>query len=496
MKQSIIIFFFACVTAAGCSKFIDEPDNSILSTEQLLRTTRDLDNVLYGAYGALASDETLAGNWRVIPELLADQVVVNVSQPTATDPYTELYDRNMAAAVYEKNWQQAYTALQNVNTVLYAIDKQIVTSQKDPEFNDGARDRIRGEALFIRGLVNFELIRLYGHQYGFNSGAANSGIVMRTEPVINITTPAAFATATRGTVDAAYAQVISDLEEAETLLPEIPLRRGRATAYAAAAYLARVYFQQQNYPKCLEQVNKVIGSTPGIIETQFVLQRSPQFGKLTAAQASANVIAPFNSSSTTDKPTENIFDLVSVTNDPVNGLISRKYIRTGAIEPHLAISNAFIAEAAFANNDARLVNLITRANSKAYSKKYDRSLMNIPVIRSAELLLDRAEINAMAGNTADAAKDINWLRYRAIPNYDSTTVITPENILAEVRRERVRELCFEGDRLHDLRRRNADIPAGDRAGVPPLAWNANGLLFKFPTAEVLASKGGVVQNPD
>lgn len=496
MKQSIIIFFFACTVATGCSKYINEPDNSVLRTDLLIGSTRDLDNLLYGAYGALANDNTLSGSWKVIPEVLADQVVVNISQPTADDPYTELYNRNMAAALYNKSWQQAYTAIQNANTVLYAIDKSIITKDKDPEFNDGARNRIKGEALFIRAVVNFELIRLYGHQFGYNSAAANSGIIMRTEPVLNVTSPDVFTSAVRATVEQGYKQVIDDLKEAEALLPTEPLRRGRATVYAAAAYLARVYFQQNDHANAMAQITKVIGSTPGMIETSFVLVRSPQFGKLTAAQASANVLAAFNSSGTSVKVSENIFDLVSVTNGSVSGLITRKYFRTTAIEPLLAVSNAFLADAAFPAADARLVNLIQKANGKTYTKKYDRSLMNIPVIRSAELVLDRAEINALAGNTADAAKDVNMIRARAIANYDSATVISPANILAEVRRERIRELCFEGDRLHDLRRRQANVGPGDRTGVTPLPWNSNGLLFKIPEAEITASKGGVVQNPD
>lgn len=496
MMKKLLIILLAVTTGTGCSKYINEPDDSTLTTGMLFNSSRDLDNILYGGYGALASTSTLAGNWRMFADVLADQVVLNVAEPTTGDPYAQLYDRALGRAIYEDNYKQAYIAIQNANAVLYAIREGIITREKDPEFNDLTKARIQGEAYFLRGVMHFELVRLYGHQYGHQSAEANSGIVLRTAPTLDVKDQDDIANIKRATVEEVYQQVVSDLKEAENLLPAVPLRRGRTSAYVAAAYLARVYFQMNDDVHALEQINKVIGSTPGVIETEFKLVRSPAAGAINASQAAANVSAPFKSSGTGARVTENIFDLLSLTAYPVNTVMNRKYYRTATINPHLAISNTFLTEAAFANNDARKVGLIAAANGKNYSKKYDQSLMNIPVIRSVEMLLDRAEINALQGNTAEATKDINLIRDRAIPGYNINTVIAPDKILEEVRRERLRELAFEGDRLHHLRRRQADIGPGDRTAVAPLPWNSNVLLFKIPEAEIRASNGSVVQNPD
>ncbi len=84
---------------------------------------------------------------------------------------------------------------------------------KDPEFNDTVRARILGEAYFIRGVMHFELVRLYGHQYGHESTAPNSGIVLRTSPTMDIKTPADIADAHRATVEEVYQQVISDVKK-------------------------------------------------------------------------------------------------------------------------------------------------------------------------------------------------------------------------------------------------------------------------------------------
>lgn len=494
--KKLLYILIAAIAFSGCKKYIDEPDDSTLTTAMLFNSSRDLENLLNGGYGALSATTTLAGNWRLFGEALADAVIINVAEPTPADPYTSLYDRDLKQAIYEEGYKQAYIAIQNANVVLYAIENGLITKEKDPEFNDSTREKITGEAYFIRGVAHFELVRLYGHQYEAGSAAPNSGIVLRTSPAMNVKSETDIANVRRATVVEVYQQVISDLKEAGKLMPPVPLRRGRPGSLVAAAYLARVYFQMNDYANALEQINKVIGVTPGVIETEYKLVRSPATGAITASQAAANVIAAFRSSGTSARVTENIFDLISVSAYPVNTVMNRKYFRTAAINPHLAISNAFLAEASFANNDARKVGLITTANGVNYSKKYDQSLMNIPVIRSVEMLLDRAEINALKGNTADATKDINLIRDRAIPGYNINTVIAPDKILEEVRRERLRELAFEGDRLHNLRRMNVDIGPGDRPATVPIPWNSNQLLFRFPEAEIKGSKGGVVQNPD
>ncbi len=123
----------------------------------------------------------------------------------------------LSQAIYEEGYRQAYIAIQNANTVLYAIDNKMVTQEKDPEFNELTKARIAGEAFFIRAVMHFELVRLYGHQYGHNSNAANSGIVLRTKPRIDVQSQNDIAAAKRATVEEVYQQVISDLKQAEDL---------------------------------------------------------------------------------------------------------------------------------------------------------------------------------------------------------------------------------------------------------------------------------------
>lgn len=515
MMKKIIFVVMLSVVLYGCKK-IDGPDHATLTTKDAIKTSLDLENILAGAYSALASDNAAPGYWKVFPELMADHVNINLVENIATDPYPQLLDRNMVMAQYPQCWDLAYTAIQNANIIIYAIDNNLITRRNDPTFNDAKKGEIKGGAHFIRAFAYFELIRFYGHQYGYNSTASNSGVILRTKPAFNVTKPEDIIGQGRATVEEVYQLIISDFKTAELILPPSLDRRGRATTFAASAILARVYFQMNDYPNTLAQISKVIGDVPGTIQ-QFPLVRTA--GVRAAAAAATNVLAPFtNTGATANAPSETIFDFISATNTPVNGAISRKYLKSAIIDPHLNISDKFWTDAAFTANDQRgtPAGLISRYNGsvvsttagKRYSKKFDRALENIPIIRSAELILDRAEINAMNALAdpqahADAILDLNVIRDRAIaPNYvpATTLTITAANILAEVRLERLRELAFEGDRLHSLRRMGAigaitDIPNGDRTAAPVFPWNSNRLLFKIPDAEIRTSTN-IVQNPD
>lgn len=521
MNYKFIPVLFALVALAGCKKITD-PDGATLTTRDVVKTSRDIDNLLYGAYSAIANDLTGTGLWRVFPELLADAVDLNVVEDNSADPYGHLYQRNMLSSQYAQSWALSYTGIQNANLIIYAVDNQLVTQATDPEFNNATRDRVRGEALFIRALTYFELVRLYGHQYGHRSSVAGSGVVLRLQPTLNITKPDDITGAGRSTVEEVYTSIISDLKAAEVLLPPSVERRGRAYAACASAILARVYFQMGDYTNARLQINKVIGNVPGIM-TRFGLTRAKPFpAALTAAEAASDALNPFNTSLASGAISpETIFDFIGTTNSPVSNLISRKYRYlenlvnpAAAVNPHLAINNKYLLDSVrFATTvatpadpvpvpaarvDGRYTLITLGAGTKYYTKKYDRALMNVPVIRAAELLLDRAEINAMAATTsiqahADAIADLNLIRDRVQANYvpATTATLNAANVLSEVRRERLRELLLEGDRLHDLRRRRATVGFGIRA----LPWNSNKLLLKIPETEIQSSPN-VVQNPD
>ncbi|MDX1314328.1 MAG: RagB/SusD family nutrient uptake outer membrane protein, partial [Eudoraea sp.] len=80
--------------------------------------------------------------------------------------------------------------------------------------------------------------------------------------------------------------------------------------------------------------------------------------------------------------------------------------------------------------------------------------MNIPVLRSAELVLMRAEINAVNGQLSAALSDLNMILERA-----GHTALSPPiqqaRLIELIAIERMKELDMEGDRFYNWKRMGA-----------------------------------------
>jgi hypothetical protein len=130
----------------------------------------------------------------------------------------------------------------------------------------GDRDQVRGEALFLRSLMYFDLVRFYAQQY--DDGVPNNTqwgvpIVLTPTRTVNETLHVS-----RNTVEEVYTRVISDLKIASLGLPE---ENGvYATKGAANALLARVYLQKRDYANAVLYADSVLQLT-----YLYGLQRTP-----------------------------------------------------------------------------------------------------------------------------------------------------------------------------------------------------------------------------
>ena len=145
-------------------------------------------------------------------------------------------------------WNDCYEAINVVNNVLANLD---VISDPDE------MDRVEGEAEFIRGILYFELVRFFALPYGYTVGNTHLGVPISLTPVMmyeDITKPS------RATVGAVYTQILSDLNDAKSLL--LPGRaganRGLATSTVASAFLARVYFSMKDWTNTANEASIVI----------------------------------------------------------------------------------------------------------------------------------------------------------------------------------------------------------------------------------------------
>jgi len=345
-------------------------------------------------------------------------------------------------------WAAGYTAINDANNVIAAIDK--VDAAK--------KSKVEGEAKFIRGAAYFDLVRLFGKAYNDGSPTTNLGVPIVLTPTTSVT-DASYVS--RATVAAVYAQAIADLTDAEAKLPAT--NSFFATKYSAAGMLARLYLQMGNYTAAAAAANRVITSGNYSLTPAFI-DAFPAMGSTPGVNSS-----------------EDVFAMQVTTLTGFNGFNEFYGSSTYGGRGDAVISQDWI-DNTYAANDDRINAFYD--DGDMYTSKYANPYGNVPVIRLAEMYLIRAEANVRLAPAAPVGgrtplQDLAIVRSRA-------GLVTSTATLANILAERKLELAFEGFALHDAKRTQTNIGS--------LAWNSNALVFPIPQREMDANKN-LVQNP-
>jgi hypothetical protein len=442
----------------SCTKNLDVTPRQSIEAGEALLTPEDVDIAMIGGYSVLGSAPLYGTNLNIIAELL-DGPGQNFWLGTFTG-YRQLRSRSLTATNSEalRTWSAAYSAINVANTILDALNRGIVTDADQ-------RNTLEGEALLMRALMHFELVRLYGRPWD-PAGSNNEpgrGIPIRTKASLNEVT--AREKQPRNTVAEVYAQVITDMMAAAGKLPE---ENGtRFNKYAAYGFLARVYLQKGDFAGARDAANEVI--------------ESGQF------QLNASVLAPFTNKNTS----ESIFEIqqneqnnAGTAND---GLATFYASLPGIGRGDLEVNEGYLDY--YEPGDIRASDWYyygaegTARPQTLMSGKWLTFGTNIPVLRLAEMYLIRAEANLRLGTDVgdEPVNDINRIRSRA--NATLLNSVTLDDIIEE----RKRELAFEGFSIHDTKRLQESSGS--------LEWDSDDLVLPIPQVEIDASEGIITQNP-
>jgi tetratricopeptide (TPR) repeat protein len=439
-KQFIYVSasFLLLFGAVSCQKKLDLKPTQSVEPASALNTSSGVISALNGAYSDLGDDAFYGGDVYLYSDLLADagEVRWNGTYAGLTQIYNKTIPKNNGFV--RDTWLQGYRVINDVNNVLNAL-AVVDASQKD---------RVEGEAKFIRGSVYFELVRLYAKAWNDGNPSTNPGVPLVLTPTTTITEANNVA---RSKVAEVYAQVIKDLTEAES---KLPASNGfYASKSTAAAVLARVYLQKGDYANAAAAANRVIAS-----------------GKYSLAPTFAEV---FPASSTAQVPNtkEDVFAMQVTTTQGINDFYTFYSPNSRGdidIRPaHLAL---------YESGDQRKAFFVTSGGS-VYTAKHNSRYANVRIIRLAEMYLIRAEANFRLGTAVgdSPVNDVNKIRNRAgLPSLAAAD-LTLDKIL----KERKLELAFEGQALHDVKRL--------QGMVGPLPWNSPKLVFPIPEREIIAN---------
>jgi len=470
-------------TALNVANFYQNQDQFITSTNACYIGLRNYNKIDYWAINEIASDNSSF--------MISSLSNAYLRGPSAYDLF--LY---YVAPDWEYGadfWNQAYKGIYDCNVLLSEIERPNVAWN-----NLKYKDRCVGEALFLRALYYFDLVRAYG------------GVPIVLKP---ITAQEAVETK-RSTVDQVYEVVINDLKEAIThftLTTDIE-ENGRANLGAANALLGKVYLTLKKFAEAEAALNAVITSSKYSLLTNYADLFLPskkdfketvfavQYLEGSAALANNFIFwfAPHTSKGeVTLRPAINLATGHRGANQPTQDLID-------AFEPGDLRKNVSIKYWRGADWDLVVRDIPYCAKFKPpVSAADDRCSDNMPIIRYSDVLLMYAEVLNNQGKTTQAIPYVQQVRNRAgltasISGYSQAQL----DVL--IAHERQVEFCFENQRWNDLRRTGKafDVMKAhvvrEKALKPWLAAMpyevvANKFLLPIPAQEIVANH--LEQNP-
>ncbi len=464
----IILINSGIFIVTGCQDNLEIAPAQNLTPDKALSSESDLVGVLIGAYDGLQRTSLYGGDIQMYSDIWANRYylrfrgtfpsLLQIASVTTTSNF--IIPNNDFVT---NTWYNAYRTINICNVVLENLN--LSNGDLRPT------ESVEGEALFIRGSLYFELVRLFGKTWGDGNNDSNLAVPLITKSTpLDVNKLAEVNYPSRASVSELYNQAKTDLIKASELLPVS--NQHYATKWAALAQLSRLSLMQGDYETARDAADEVIASG------QYELAQP--FDNLWFNSINFGGIAP----------REYIFYIKINTQDGFNGL-NNYYGQTVSSIPGSGGRGDLDVQTPWVNlheaNDVRRSYFQEGSGGRRLTRKHLDRLGNVPVIRLAEMYLTRAEANFRLGTSVGNSPidDINIIRQRA--ELSNLVTLDLNNIL----NERKLELAFEGHLLHDIKRTQGSVAGSNNTNGP--AWNSPRLVFPIPQREMDVNKN-LVQN--
>lgn len=441
----------------GCDSFIERDPQEFTSSGEFYSNPDEVEQGVAGIYGELQEIyDADGGRLWAAAEMRSDNTDFQFNSSDRGSDQLEAFDRfNIAGAgniLVESLWADIYQGVSQANTVLNRID--------DVNFDDETqRDRLRGEAQFLRGFLYYHLVQLWGR------GDQGVPLVLR-----EVRSGEGAQSDGRASVSNVYAQIVTDAENAIANLPPASPGDGdatRATKPAARMLLASARMAQGDFGGAVSPLQTVVNNSGHALVEDYADVFDPDNkgnaemifsigyadGVASGAEASSwiYVFAPFNSG----------LDLVYGIGNGVTPSGSGFNLPTPSLisEFSQGSERETVAIGYYENPDNAAYDVAVNNDEIPYIEKFrhpfsepEQTRENWPVYRFAEakLLLAEALLQS-GGNAGEAAQQVNDVRDRvSLPLISGVT-------LEDVYREQRVELAFENKRWYQLRRRGIAV---------------------------------------
>ena len=441
-----------CIMFSSCQKeFLEKkPDKALL----IPTTLED--------FNALMDNLAVFNTSPALQEISADDYYAN---DAGVAGFTTTIQKNSylwAADIYQSqpcaDWNLPYQQVFYSNIILDGL--------KPLEAAEGPTSgwkTAKGSALFHREFAFYNLVQLFAKAYDKNTAGTDLGIPLRLSADVN-------GKLGRASIQQVYDQILTDLIQAEKLLPQQTAFKNRPSKAAANALLARVNLTMENY----EQANRYAATS--LSHNNTLLDYN------TISQTASN---PFPYSPVDDNPEIIFYDK----------LISYGFTSS----TRTTVADELYQQ--YADKDLRK-SIFFAGIAPFYVKgRYTGFRLQLfGGLSVDELYLIQAECLARTAKQAEAMNALNMLLVTRWTkgSFQPMTAANAEDALDIILRERRKELAFRGLRWGDLKRLNKDprfaktVTRTVSGQTYTLAPNSKRYVLPIPVEEVSAS--GIPQN--
>jgi len=476
MINKIRIIFFASlatvIVSCGKEDLVIEPRQSI-RTENAFTSRQNINAAITGVYAYTKSLRYYGRDMLAVAEALSENGF-------ATGKSGRLINEsNNVPNAHFVTWQVCYFSIAQINQILAAIPKLIVT----PALTPGEIAGWEGQLFFLRALLYHDLMRCYAYEPGIGVPGQDRGgvpIVLSTPGTIE---DAIKALPPRASADAVYAQIYKDLDSSlNRLVTPTNFAPATASRVAAQALYARVALYNGDYSKANEMATNVISLTA-------IFNRLTNVNSYTGSwtsQINPESIFEVRFTNPNENPgvNESLHTTYTTLRDRGNPAVVQGFgdlVGTTTLLTQLGFTGiaANGSGGTFSGRTDDVRNLLFERGSSArgtarievtkfIGKNGFPNLDNVPVIRIPEVLLTRAEARTFATNRngstnasfdlTAARADLVTLKQRRYVDYVNTqqaadvALVTSDQLFNEILRQRRIEFAMEGHRWFDFKR--------------------------------------------
>lgn len=441
--RKYICLFVTALCLVSCDSFLNMQPTDSANADEAIATVQDVQVAINGIMRAMTADVYYGRNIMLYADAKGGDLTIISNGNGLSDFYT--FDHSPVRGSYSSFWSHIYYCIMQVNNLLESIN------HLEAEGKNGF-ESYKGQALTLRALFYFDLVRLYGLPYNYKPSSLGVPRIMQTLD--------ASAQPIRATVAENYADICRDLQEAELLLAnDITPKRGYIGYYANLALQARVALYMENYELALEKAEMIIAN-----KMFYRLYNNDEWAKSWSQQFGDESILELCIDSENDLGTSSlgIYHLSGVL---AMGVVAR-YVASEYYLKHLAEDSLDVRWEVMADDEKSMVGARRLGACLKYiggpdmqgDGKPTMTATNIKIIRLSEVYLIAAEAALQSGDKGKAADYLNFIRSRA-PMLQPATAdnITLDMIL----NERSKELYGEGQRFFDRIRCNQTIEYND-----------------------------------